>query len=203
MSIKLGTTNIKLPYSKAYLGSALVYQKSGGGYVDTEFTSCPFPTEWTEVTARTEYTAINDYGEWRIWAGNAYDGGDYSIAYAFDGSYNTSDYWQSIYLTTSTITVSIGIDLPINVSICPTRVMVKSRYLGDNAVVLGLNVSTGEWDELCELYSAASWTEKYFDITTNNFYSKFKLKTPRYSSSSSRVRVSEFQITSGIIRKTK
>jgi hypothetical protein len=33
---------------KRYIGENLVYQKNG----DTFFTSCPFPTSWTEVTAR-------------------------------------------------------------------------------------------------------------------------------------------------------
>lgn len=198
MSIKLGSKNIILPYSKAYLGSKLVYQKSG--YEDIEFTECPFPTEWTEITKRTEYTATNDYGEWRIWADKAYSTSMSSVHYAFDGSNSTSYYWKSGYLE-SNEQVSMGIDLPIDVSICPVRAMVKARYLGDDAMMLGLNTSTGEWDELCELYSSTSWAERYFDITTNNFYSKFKLKTKRYNSSDSEPFVSEFQITSGIIRK--
>lgn len=196
MPIKLGSKNIILPYSKAYLGSDLVYQKSG--YVDTEFTACPFPTNWTEVTARTEYTAINDYGEWGIWADSCYP--TRTLKSAFDGDYSTTSYWESTYLE-SNEEVSMGIDLPIGVSICPTRVMVKARYLGGKAVILGLNVSTGEWGELCELYSDVYWAEKYFNITTTNFYSKFKLKTNRYNGTYSEPGVSEFQITSGTLRK--
>ncbi len=44
---------------KRYIGENLVYQKNR----DTFFTSCPFPTSWTEVTAGTQYKATNEYGE--------------------------------------------------------------------------------------------------------------------------------------------
>lgn len=195
MSIKLGTTNIVLPYSKAYLGSNLVYQKSSGGYEDIEFTECPFPTSWTEVTKGTEYTATNDYGEWRIWADEYYS--SYTLNKGFDGNDNTK------YMTTGGKTTSIlylGIDLPEGIRIKPTKIYSYIEYEDNDEanVVNGLNESE-EWETVCSFGKDGKKTTQ--TVETEKFYSKFKLAIGHeYTSKQA---VYEFQIISGIIRKIK
>ena len=97
MPLKLGTTNINIPYSKACLGNQLIYA-GGGKTVDTVFTSCPFPTSWTEVTAGTDYTGDNNYGTWRISA-TSYASATYNVSKVFDNDIST--HWRTKSLTTN------------------------------------------------------------------------------------------------------
>lgn len=198
MSIKLGSKNIILPYSKAYLGSKLVYQKSG--YEDIEFTECPFPTSWNAVTTGTEYTATNDYGEWRIWADSVYD--NFPIPNAFDG--NTNSFYESGSLS-SNANYYIGIDLPDGVLIKTTNIYIVHRYMhpgssGLLTYIQGLN-ENGEWETLAYISLSTEKTTENFNIDTDSYYSKFRVKMRQYSSSYTRNYIYEFQITSGTIRK--
>lgn len=191
MPIKLGTTNIILPYSKAYLGSKLVYQKSG--YEDIEFTECPFPTEWTEVTKGTEYTATNDYGEWRIWADDYYSS-SYYVYKGFDGD---DDTLYRIAKTSGTEIHYAGIILPAKIKIKPTRFMAH-LVCGANTILEGLN-ENGEWETLYLRTSNLGGTIDV-DVDEKNFYSEFRWGLIKKSSTTF-ASINEFQITSGTIRK--
>lgn len=209
MSVKLGSTAIKGIYlgtneiKKMYLGSNLVYQKSG--YVDTEFTSCPFPTNWTEVTAGTKYNATNEYGEWNIWADNFYHdilGNDKYLYFAFDR--NNSTCWQSSEHSDVTNSFEIGIDLPLKTLINPTSIFISSAYQGNiksETKVMGYNPLTDNWEELGTINIHSVATDTNITITNNVFYSKFKLVMYRYSATKKYNMVYEFQITSGTLRK--
>lgn len=204
MPIKLGAENIKLPFTKAYLGSVLKYQKSGG-YVDTAFTACLFPTSWTEVTANIEYTANNDYGAWRIWADTCYNA-NYKLTNAFDGdttSTTTAKSYRTVQLANNDEVTYMGVDLPSDVLINPTQILIAYRYAGNTsnlATVEALN-ENGEWEKLLELSTGTSIKNETLNVTTNNFYSKFRLKLHRYNSSYKNPIIYEFQIISGTIRQ--
>lgn len=206
MSVKLGSTAIKGIYlganeiKKMYLGSNLVYQKSG--YVDTEFTSCPFPTNWTEVTAGTKYNATNEYGEWNIWADNFCDDivlGKRPTYLAFDRDNSTC--WRSSEHSNGINSFEIGIDLPLKTLINPTSIFISSAYVGLITKVMGYNPLTDNWEDLGTIDSHSVAEDTNITITNNVFYSKFKLVMYRYSSKSKYNMVYEFQITSGTLRK--
>lgn len=208
MSVKLGSTAIKGIYlganeiKKMYLGSNLVYQKSG--YVDTEFTSCPFPTNWTEVTAGTKYNATNDYGEWNIWTTGNYSGSTASIDKAFDR--NDTTLYASVEHDDKSTPYEIGIDLPINCLINPSSIYIKLSRAGSMinsyyTKVRGYNPSTESWEKLGEFPGVTSATEKNLVVSQAIFYSKFKLVMYRASSNYNKNYVYEFQITSGTLRK--
>lgn len=196
--LKLGTTNINLPFAKAFLGSNLVYQKSSG----IEFTACPFPTSWAVVTQYNEYTATNDYGTWRIWAERS--DATYNIAGAFNGdTANNGGLYYAPALSSDTATSYAGIDLPSGVLIKPTQVLISSLRVGNAttpSTIEGLN-ENGEWETLVQITRHSVKKTETLDITTNNYYSKFRLKLSRYSSSYTQPAIYEFQITSGTIRK--
>lgn len=203
MSVKLGSTAIKGLFlganeiKKMYLGSNLVYQKSG--YVDTEFTSCLFPTSWTEVTAGTEYKASNDYGEWKIWADNFFGTSTTYLYLAFDRDNSTG--WQSSAHTDPDTLFEIGIDLPLKTLINPTSVYVNGDYIGSTIYppkIMGYNPLTESWEELGETTRSP---DASIAVTNNVFYSKFKLVMSRYSTNRKYNFVTEFQITSGMLRK--
>lgn len=204
MSIKLGTTNIILPYQKAYLGSDLVYKKSSD-YVDTEFESCPFPTAWTQIVSGTEYNGDNDYGLWRIWA-DSYYSSKVGVNKMFDN--DDSSYYRTNSRSSDTAATYSGIDLPTNLKINPSKIYLKYSLSGNQyddiinfSTIEALN-DNDEWETLATTDRVStSPSSKYFDITTNKFYSKFRLKLFRYSSSRSSTYIYEFKIVSGVIRK--
>lgn len=198
--LKLGTTNISLPFSKAYLGSVLKYQK----IVNTEFTACPFPTSWTEVVEGLEYTATNDYGTWRIWSDTCYSASS-NVSYAFDNDTTVANHFSPTALASDEKSY-MGIDLPSGVTINPTQIYLSATYIGstsENAAIEGLN-ENGEWQVVTEITRrGGSSREETISISSNNFYSKFRLKMIRFTVSSSRPRIQEFQIRSGTIREEK
>ena len=184
---------------KRYIGENLVYQKK----LDTEFTSCPFPTTWTEVTAGTKYKATNEYGEWNIWATNYYSP-THTVNKAFDT--NKSSFWQSLAHANGNTQYEIGIDLPINCLINPSSIYIKSSCASGTsssyyAKVMGYNPSTESWEKLGEFIGTTSATEENLVVSQAIFYSKFKLVMRRASSSYKMNYVFEFQITSGTLRK--
>lgn len=186
---------------KRYIGENLVYQKNG----DTFFTSCPFPTSWTEVTAGTKYKATNEYGEWKIWADNFFGASATHLYLAFDRDNSTS--WQSSAHSDSTTSFEIGIDLPSKILINPTSIFVRAQYegisgtIGNRAKIMGYNPLIDNWEELGKITGHDSATNTTVTITNNVFYSKFKFVMYRYSSKKKYNLVHEFQITSGTLRK--
>ena len=186
---------------KRYIGENLVYHKN----LDTEFTSCPFPTTWTEVTAGTNYIASNEYGEWKIWADNFFGTSTTYLYLAFDRDNSTS--WQSSAHSDSTTSFEIGIDLPSKILINPTSIFVRAQYegisgtIGNRAKIMGYNPLIDNWEELGKITGHNSATNTTVTITNNVFYSKFKFVMYRYSSKKKYNLVHEFQITSGTLRK--
>ena len=123
----LGKTNVKIKPNKKKVEFEIL-----------EFTSSILPTTWTEVTEGTEYTATNEYGEWKVWADNySY----YTASGAFDGDAET--YWRSSNHSDSNTPFYIGIDLPSNVLISPKDIYIKSHGEGSSTnppKLLGLNL---------------------------------------------------------------
>lgn len=177
---------------KRYIGENLVYQKK----LDTEFTSCPFPTTWTEVTAGTKYKATNEYGEWNIYADNSYD--SYSgVNKAFDGIVSTAHKFKTANFTNK----YIEIDLPNGVLIKPLSPKIIYHYTG-TCKLQGFNPNINDWEDLLTLpaNSSSGNTTITDEISTSNFYSKFRVETASYSNRVSTY-MCEIEITSGTLRK--
>lgn len=188
MSIKLGTTNIKLPFSKAYLGSVLKYQKSGG---DTVFTACIFPTSWTEVTEREEYTASNDYGTWKITAKKARSS-SYIPCSAFDRDESTN-------YSVSTTGSDNFIEIESPILIKPTKAFLKYKNLKSTTEFQGYNPDTETWETLYTLTASSSDRSDNVSITTDNFYTKFRVyESGRYTSTPN---IYEIQVVEGVTRQ--
>lgn len=190
MALYLGTKEINIPFAKAYLGNVLKYQK----ITEVEFTSCPFPTKWTYTSDlySDSASATNEFGEWNI------NGGQIRIYYAFDGS--TSSMYETESMSSNTATSIVEISCPC--SIKPSQIYVKYKYVGAGTVVQGYNESKGSWEDLVALTKTSSDRTDDLNITTNNFYSKFRIVFYRYSSLFNYARLYEFQIRSGYYKKT-
>lgn len=196
MPIILGTNKLKIPYSKAYIGTQLIYQASG--FVETQFNTCPFPTSWLEVTARTEYFSINDLGKWRLTSTGAYSD-SYTVTSAFDN--NSSSAWRSATLSDGEAG-SCCIICPDNVFIKPQNITIVHKRTGSNCVLKGYDPETETWDNLCELTSTSTTNKtETFNISTEKYYSKFEIVVYRYSSTMPNTYIHEFCINSGTIKQ--
>ena len=178
---------------KRYIGENLVYQKNR----DTFFTSCPFPTSWTEVTAGTQYKATNEYGEWNIYADDCYDNGSSGVNKAFDGIVSTAHNFKKANFTNK----YIEIDLPNGVLIKPLSPKIIYRYTG-TCKLQGFNPNIDNWEDLLTLPANSSSGNKTItdEISTSNFYSKFRVETASYSNKVPTY-MCEIEITSGTLRK--
>lgn len=188
MPLKLGDKTINIPFSKVYLGNVLKYQKTR----IIPFSVCPFPTSW-EMETNLKGAGINDYGNWTITS----ESSSSSLYQAFD--LDTSTLWAASQRDDNVI-----IECPC--SIQPTSFYIKHANLKDTSKIQGYNEISGAWEDLCSLtisgsFNSAKITEENLNITTNNFYSKFKIYCYGYTNTSSlRPRLYEFQITSGLIK---
>lgn len=207
MSVKIGNTNIKSLYlgnnelQKIYLGSNLIYQKSGG-YVDTEFSKCPFPTSWTSIKNYTKYSKTNEYGTWIIEASSTFSG-NYPAKKAFNNV--TDDYWFSTRISDNDTAETIEISLPTNVLINPTTIYIMHLYQGNtsnSSKIQGYNPQTNLWEDLGTLDSGVNGIkENTFTISNNIFYSKFRALCYRFSSSYDTPQINEFQVKSGTVKE--
>ena len=178
---------------KRYIGENLVYQKNR----DTFFTSCPFPTSWTEVTAGTQYKATNEYGEWNIYADDCYDNGSSGVNKAFDGIVSTAHNFKEANFTNK----YIEIDLPNGVLIKPLSPKIIYHFTG-TCKFQGFNPNIDNWEDLLTLPANSSSGNKTItdEISTSNFYSKFRVETASYSKKVPTY-MCEIEITSGTLRK--
>ena len=178
---------------KRYIGENLVYQKNG----DTFFTSCPFPTSWTEVTAGTQYKATNEYGEWNIYADDCYNNGSSGVNKAFDGIVSTAHNFKKANFTNK----YIEIDLPNGVLIKPLSPKIIYHFTG-TCKFQGFNPNIDNWEDLLTLPANSSSSNKTItdEISTSNFYSKFRVETASYSNKVPTY-MCEIEITSGTLRK--
>lgn len=170
---------------------------SFGEPVEIEFTRYPHPTSWTVVTTGKEYTATNEYGEWRIWADN-YGGSSYTLNYAFDNE--GSKRWESAAHSDGTTPIYMGIDLPEGIAINPKKIYIKFAEIGANSKLLGFNQKTKVWESVLELPETRTAYTKTFEIETESFYTAFKFELYRYSSSSASNSIYEVEFTTGTIK---
>lgn len=171
---------------KRYIGENLVYLK----VVDTEFSSCPFPTIWVKV-GDYEYTATNDLGTWKIVANTGKN-----VNNGFDG--DTSTAWKPDDIKLKYRTADI--ELPSNILIKPTGIYIKIKEIGDNSYVQGFNPETNVWETI-KTYDKSSSKEETITYTGNIFFSKFRISVTRYSGQFNMNSLYEFQIISGTLRK--
>lgn len=188
MPIKLGATNIKPPYSRVYLGNNLIYKK---GPIDKVFTACIFPTEWTEIEARETYTATNEYGTWNI-ASRIARTTSYIPSLAFDRDESTS-------YSVSTTGSNNYIEIESPILIKPTKIFLKYKNLKSTTEFQGYNPETEEWETLYTLTASSSDISDNVSITTDNFYTKFRVyESGRYTSTPN---IYEIQVTEGVTRQ--
>ena len=176
--------------SEAKLNGNIVYQKIKA----IEFTSCPFPTSWTAVTNYTEYKASNSYGDWTINAYGAYNY-NYPAKNAFDG--NSETFWRGTKLTYPSGNGAITISF--SGAICPKEIYIKHSCLGNNmnATIQGYKIKTNSWETLCKPRTQIATIEETFQITTENFYNKFKIHCYSCATDNLYPYINEFKITKG------
>lgn len=188
MPIYLGSAKKDFPHARVYLGDKLKYKRS----VEFEFSSCPFPTSWTEVTEYEKYEATNDFGKWIITS--SINHMSWIAPKAFDGKDSTE--WRC-----NNLPRTIGIECPV--AIKPAQVHIVHGKQG-GGTLQGFNVITGVWEDLLTLSKTTSSTVTVdTEILTENYYSQFQIVFTRYSSSSSTVYLYEFQIKSGFYKPLK
>ena len=199
MSVKIENTAIKGLYlgnnalQKAYLGSNLIYQK-GGNYEDIKFTSCPFPTSWTEVVAGTKYKATNDYGEWRVISTDTSTLNN-ACYKAFDSYYDT-------VCCLSTNPRWVEIDLPDGVLIKPSDYYISFGRSTNTDEIQGFNPLTNQWEKIKNLLRTRTQSSQNYNYNGSTYFSKFRIySTEIYTSSQSALYIYSFNINGGMLRK--
>lgn len=192
MPIKLGTISKTIPYSKAYLGNILKFQKTSA----IEFTSCIFPTIWTPVSQPEKFKATNTHGNWNIIAYGCATSTRY-VKNAFDNKEST--YWQGDTLSDTSVSGEISIECDA-IKINPKEIYIYYKQIGNSSYkgqVQGYNTETSSWDTLYTLGTGSGEKKETVNISTENFYSKFRILCYRYSGSSKTPYLYEFKITKG------
>lgn len=178
--------------SEAKLNGNIVYQKIKA----IDFTSCLFPTSWTAVSSPTSFKASNEYGTWNIVAYDCATSTKYSKN-AFDN--NATTYWQGDTLSSASASGEISINCD-NIKIKPTEIYIHYKYIGGTTYkgqIQGYNSETSTWETLCTLTNASTDRQDTFSVTTENFYSKFRILCYRFSGSYPTPYIYEFKITKG------
>ena len=166
-------------------------------YEYAEFTSNPAPTSWdTQIVAYKEYESSNDLGIWRIQASSVQQSNvtKRKVIYAFDGT--ETDAWQSN--TDTPDGEYIAIYLPEGIEIKPKVIDLIYENLEAGSSIQGLNMKTGEWEDIVSLERAINQINLTCSVNTN-YYGAFKIRMLDYSTSYHVVY--NFQITEGTIRK--
>ena len=190
MPIKVGTVPKKLPYSKIYLGNILKYQSAQL----IQFTTNIFPIAWTKVN-NYSYSSYNIYGEWGLSHGYTNIYMNQPICNAIDGS--TSTY--SMYKDDSSKFI-FEIALPENVSIKPSSFYLNYKYMSSTSYVEGFNPKNNSWEQLCKFSgTGATVSTEEVAISTDNFYTKFRINASAYSSSYN-IYIYEFKLSSGVLK---
>ncbi len=184
-----------------YIEDKLVY-KSGPSYKDTEFASSPFPTSWVKGTDNNNYSATNEYGEWKI-TSSSYASSSNTVNTAFDRNENSC--WVCNTLSSDTAQFIVEISCPVLIK--PNKIYHKTGYHGNASntsyysKIQGYNPETNSWETFATFNNSVSSSVSTTTVTKENFYSKFRIIGYRYSSTYKQPRVYELQITSGTIRQ--
>lgn len=176
MAIKLGTNNIVLPYSKAYLGANLVYQK----ITEVLHTDNPIPTSWSQQGSSNTYTN----GDWEISSSLSYSTLN-TVTRVFDRSTSTSNSSRSgyyVYLTP-----------PTNIKITKMKIY-TSRSTTSTYIDCVLQVSTNgsTWNNLMTIGTTNSLGE--FVLPSSDYGYNYRLYLTVQSGKGSAL-VTEWQIS--------
>ena len=194
--IYVGVNGVAKKVKKIYAGVNGVAKVVYGQEIIIPFSTCPFPTSWTEITENVDYIATNTYGQWEI--KTSINSG---VLYAaFDQLDSTV--WTGSTISSSGYLECCEIDCPNNTSILPTTFKIRYRRVGTSgSTIQGYNVSTDTWEDLATLWGTNnSITTQTLNVTTDNYYSKFRLHLTRYSSSYSAPHIIDLQVIAGIMK---
>ena len=174
-----------------YVGNNGVAKKLFG-LKDTTFNSNIIPFNWV-IKSYTNDTAesVNSYGRWVI-------NGQVDRSTPVSNSVDADDNTYCEFDRNQTFVLSqYVLYLPTGVSIDVDKLQIVVGY-GSNVSVWGYNDSVG-WERLCNLGTASSSKQVHdHDVSTHNFYTKFRLQAcPR---SSGNFRLYSFKILQGTIR---
>ena len=171
-----------------------------GGITGELFFKSIIPTKsWTSLNSSyNEYSATNDYGDWKISSNNT-PKSSYRLSYCFDDDLETK------YLPTHTSASSGGSEIIIEF---PKLINPKCVYMAYNNLaagyIQGYNPETQEWENLINFSknsstSSSSMTKATLEIDSENFYSKIRI--PVLNAMTSSCSIYEFNITGGIIKE--
>ena len=198
----IGVDGVARKVKKGYIGVGGVARQFYSSETLIPFTSNPAPIAWTPTNSYPISIALkargtNEYGTWTISADSKYGTtDDYTIDKAFDGA--TTKYWSSDYKDAA-VESYIQLDLPTGVTIKPITVYAKySRIAG--GTIQGFNPTTNSWENLISLTKSSTAIENTDELTTEVYYSKFRIHGYRYSSTYKQLYVYELQIQSGTLK---
>lgn len=213
--------NVARKVKKGYIGVNGVAKQF---YTSTEiipFTSSIIPTGWVASTGANQYTSqsecINKYGTWTaslIGTKDAYVTGPNDVinatTYFVGGLFNNQDA-DTIYLKLHGLSSALSyveLVLPNNIYIKPSAIYLVANTYTKLFVILGFNPETNTWETLLgddtgtnTLWytgSAANITTK--NISTSNFYSRFRFGFARYNNSRTYAQPTMIKITSGELK---
>ena len=154
------------------------------------FTTCPYSDVINEMPT-------NEYGTWKISAWSKYSD-DYQAYKAFDE--DTSTYWRSAELLSSSASSYVQLFFPTGVLIKPATVKVVCRKFV-RCFIEGYNPETGAWERIGEATSSgSSFTTTNLTYSGDVYFSGIRAYGARYSSSVNTPEVADLKITSGTIK---
>lgn len=116
---------------------------------------------------------------------------------AFDSSDST--YWRSSQYSTTDYE-ELKIVFPPYITILPTQIRLKAQRIGNSSKPAKIQgYIDGTWETLVDNITISSNTTNTYNVSTNKFYTQFRLASTN-SSTSYYKRVDDLKIVSGTIR---
>lgn len=185
---------------KMYVGVNGKAKQVYPSYTLISFTANPIPTGWsgTTTTADYEFSTSNDYGTWKCSSNMVASSTSYIAWKAFDSS--TSTYYRN---SSTANNPTVTLFLPTNISINPTKLLLRLYYCGTGTKVEGRIEGTSTWEQIYATTSGTTSATSYTPtVSTSNYYDAFRVVTTQQSSSYAR-RVYELQLTTGTIKDNR
>ena len=163
------------------------------------FSSSPVPTTGWTTSSYSNSTSSNEYGMWGVETTSSRGEANYSVYKAFDGNADTAYITKD--LTTDEQEEYLYLTLPEEISIKPNLISVIFNQSGTAATPCCVQGYNGEeWVNLATLASVYKTTTETFDISTNQYFTQFRITLHRYSNTRPSVYIYNFEITEGEIK---
>ena len=173
---------------------------------DANYTEATFTGGSVQPTFSDSNVATNQYGTWEVSCSRRPLDANYQPWKVFDKNSSTYYQAQGIYGYSCYVQLA-SLETAGNTmwAIKPSSFYLRITFGTGSATIKGYNVETQRWEKIVafgsDFFTAQNIAfERTHTVSTNKYYSRFRLEVTAYSSSYSSPQINEFRVQSGTIR---